>query len=91
MRTTLAIEDDILQALEARAAETGRPLTHVVNDTLRAGLDVRAESPRRRRYREEAADLGVPRVNLDHALAVAAELEDEETFSARGERVFGAE
>jgi len=52
MRTTLAIEDDILQALEARAAETGRPLTHVVNDTLRAGLDVRAESPRRRRYRE---------------------------------------
>ncbi|MYD72385.1 MAG: hypothetical protein F4W89_16825 [Acidobacteria bacterium] len=47
--------------------------------------------PRCRRYREELADLGVFRVNLDRALSVAAELEDEETLSPRGEGVFGAE
>ena len=39
----------------------------------------------------EVADLGVPRVNLDRALAVTAEVEDEETLSARGGGVVGAE
>ena len=81
MRTTLAISDDILRELKARAHETGKSLTRVANDTLRAGLDARAGlSRRRRRYREEVADLGVPRVNLDRALTIAAQLEDEETL-----------
>ncbi len=81
MRTTLAIADDILRELKTRAHENGLSLTRVANDTLRAGLEARAElSRRRRRYREEVADLGVPRVNLDRALTLAAQLEDEETL-----------
>ena len=49
--------------------------------STRTGLDRRAStSRRRRRYREEVADLGEPRVNLDRALALAARLEDEETL-----------
>ena len=56
-------------------------LTRVANDVLRAGLDRRANTSRpRRRYREAVADLGEPRVNLDRALALAAQLEDEETL-----------
>lgn len=81
MRTTLTIADDILREMKARAHETGVSLTRVANDLLRAGLDRRANtSRRRRRYREEVADLGEPRVNLDRALALAAQLEDEETL-----------
>ena len=81
MRTTLNIADDILREMKARAHETGVSLTRVANDVLRAGLDRRAGSSRpRRRYREEVADLGEPRVNLDRALALAAQLEDEETL-----------
>ena len=81
MRTTLNIADDILREMKARAHETGVSLTRVANDALRAGLDRRAGSSRtRRRYREEVADLGEPRVNLDRALALAAQLEDEETL-----------
>lgn len=81
MRTTLAIADDILRELKALAHETGASLTRVANDVLRAGLDRRTGSPgRRRRYREEVADLGEPRVDLDHALRIAARLEDEETL-----------
>ena len=56
-------------------------MTRVANDVLRAGLDRRASTSRaHRRYREEVADLGEPRVNLDRALALAAQLEDEETL-----------
>ena len=81
MRTTLTIADDILREMKARAHETGVSLTRVANDVLRAGLDRRAASSRpRRRYREEVADLGEPRVNLDRALALAAKLEEEETL-----------
>ena len=81
MRTTLAISDDILRELRALAHETGVSLTRAANDVLRAGLDRRAGSSRRgRRYREEVADLGEPRVNLDRALVVAARLEDGETL-----------
>ena len=81
MRTTLTIADDILREMKSRAHETGVSLTRVANEVLRAGLDRRAgASRRRRRYREEVADLGEPRVNLDRALALAAQLEDEETL-----------
>ena len=81
MRTTLTIADDILREMKARAHETGVSLTRVVNDVLRAGLDRRASTSRpRRRYREDVADLGEPRANLDRALALAARIEDEETL-----------
>ena len=81
MRTTLAIADDILRELKALAHETGVSLTRAANDVLRAGLDRRAGPSRpRRRYREEVADLGEPRVSLDHALTIAARLEDDETL-----------
>ena len=81
MRTTLAIADDILRERERRADETGVSLTRAANDVLRAGLDRRDGSSRPRQpCREEVADLGEPRVDLDHALAIAARLEDDETL-----------
>ena len=81
MRTTLTIADDVLREMKARAHETGVSLTRVANDVLRAGLDRRAGASRpRRRYGEAVADLGEPRENLDRALALAAQLEDEETL-----------
>ncbi len=87
MRTTLAIADDILRELRALAHKNGVSLTRVANDVLRAGLDRRAvPSAGRRRYREEVADLGEPRVDLDHALRLAARLEDEETLRKLGQR-----
>lgn len=81
MRTTLAIADDILRDLKDRAHKTGTSLTRVANETLRAGLERGPErARRRRRYREAVADLGEPRVDLDHALAIAARLEDQEVL-----------
>jgi hypothetical protein len=46
-----------------------------LNEAIRAGLAPRASE---RRFRTATADLGVPAVNLDRALTLAGELEDEE-------------
>lgn len=45
-----------------------------LNEAIRAGADEGCEAP----FRTLTAPLGVPAVNLDRALQVAAELEDEE-------------
>lgn len=40
MRTTININDALLEELKARAAESGRSLRQVLDDTLRLGLGV---------------------------------------------------
>ena len=76
MRTTLRIDNDLMQELRKRAAAQKVSLASLCNQVLRDGL---AQKPlTRRRYRERVASMGVPRVNLDKALAVAAADEDAE-------------
>ena len=78
MRTTLALADDILEELRHLARKRGTSMTRVANETLRAGL-ARSAAPRRPPpFRQRVFDLGEPRVDLTHALRLAASLEDEE-------------
>lgn len=78
MRTTLTIDDALAEELKRRALETGKPFKRVVNETLMAGLQQQAV-PKARPYRLNPVSLGAPRaaVNLDKALRLADELEDE--------------
>lgn len=76
MRTTLRIDDALLAELKERAREEGVSLGELVSRVLRAGLE--AKRPRRRPVRIRPVDMGPPRVDLDRALHVAADLEDEE-------------
>jgi hypothetical protein len=78
MRTTLTIDDDLAEALRARAHKARRPFKDIVNEALRAGLADRTRV-RPRRYRLRPAALGgvCPGFNLDKALALADALEDE--------------
>jgi len=79
MRTTVRVDDELLEQLKAQARRENVSLTLLLNRTLKAGLQ--AGGTRRRKkpvYREQAHSLGVPRVALDKALALAAALEDEE-------------
>ncbi|MFA6033108.1 MAG: DUF2191 domain-containing protein [Myxococcota bacterium] len=46
MRTTLSIDDDILDKAKAVAASQNTPFRFVINDALRAGLD-KVEKPRK--------------------------------------------
>ena len=78
MRTTLSIPDDILFELRELARAKRTSLTRVAADTLRAGLLAAKTGRPNRRPLVPAFDLGKPRVNLDRALRLAAEMEDEE-------------
>lgn len=77
MRTTLTLDPDVVLLIEKRQRERGLTFKEAVNEAIREGLG----SGRRRKkpFRTAAASLGEPNVNLDRALQLAAELEDEET------------
>lgn len=75
MRTTVTLDDDTLALIRRRMAERGVSFKTALNDAIREGAEGRvAPSP----FQTRTADLGVASVNLDRALQVAADLEDEE-------------
>jgi len=75
MRTTVTLDPDTEQIVRARMAERGVSFKQALNDAIRDGVPVQREpvAPPTR-----TASLGVPAVNLDKALQLATELEDEE-------------
>jgi hypothetical protein len=76
MRTTVTLDDDVAARLREVARERGQSFKEALNAAVRAGL---APTVRGRRYRVPARDLGVrPGVDLDSALQLAAELDDEQ-------------
>ena len=78
MRTTVTLDDDLAARLRELARERGDSFRQVLNDTLRAGL-AGGRSAARRPYRVATARLELrPGIDLDKALRLAGELEDEE-------------
>ena len=75
-RATVRLDDDILRELKRRASADHVSLTDAVNTFLRRGLA--APIVKRKPFRQRTYDMGVPQVNLDKALGLAAALEDEE-------------
>jgi hypothetical protein len=79
MRTTIRIDDELLQKLKEQARRENTSLTRLLNRTLRAGMQASRKPGRpRQRHREQTHAMGAPRIKLDKALALAAALEDEE-------------
>jgi hypothetical protein len=78
MRTTLTIDDQLLDALKAKALQAGKPLKQVVNEALRRGLE-NLEKPSAKPYRLKPISMGSPQsgIDLDKALRVADALEDD--------------
>lgn len=73
MRTTIAIDDDLLEKLRQEAAKHRKPLRKIVNEMLRRGLSGQlARSSSREPYRVEAFDSafrpGVDPLHLNQAL-----------------------
>ena len=61
--------------IRQRMRERGVSFKAALNDAIREGAK---ERPAPVKFMTRTADLGVPAVNLDRALQIAAELEDEE-------------
>jgi len=78
VRTTVDLDPDVDARLRALARERGVPLRVVLNDALRAGLRPASggEAPP---YVLPSRRLGLrPGINVEKALSLAGELEDEE-------------
>lgn len=79
MRTTLTIDDHIMQELKKEVYRSGQPMKKVVNEALRAGLQQLRKPEPGKPYRCKTYSMGYPpKVNLDKALEIASLLEDEE-------------
>lgn len=77
MRTTVTLDDDVEKALRRAAGERGTSFKVTINEVLRAGLST---EHRPRPYEVPSRAMGVrPGLDLDRALALAGDLEDEET------------
>ena len=79
MRTTLTIDSDVEQLLLREIRRTNRSMEAVVNDALRAGLEMRGKPPRARRFKVEPHAFGFkPGVDVDGLNRLVDEMEAEE-------------
>lgn len=75
MRTTVTLDSDTAQIVRRRMRERNVSFKQALNDAIREGAGGEPSAPP---FRTQTASLGASRVNLDRALQLAAELEDEE-------------
>ena len=83
MRTTVTLDDDVEQLVRRRMAEQRVSFKKALNDAIRDGA---AGRPTLRKFATRSADLGVPAVNLDRALQIVADLEDDELLRKQRKR-----
>lgn len=74
MRTTLTLDPDVEALVRKVMRERGLSLKEAVNSALRTALSPPQKG--HRRFHTQTFSMGEPSVPLDHALRVAAELED---------------
>ena len=75
MRTTLTLDDDVLDAVRIIAARTGQTMGQVVSDLARSALE---KAPRRISFRNGVAllpDRGGPAITTEHVNALREELD----------------
>lgn len=75
MRTTVTLDPDTEQLVRRRMRERGLSFKQAVNELIRSGA-TGGDVPTA--FETVTASLGTSRVNLDRALQLAADLEDEE-------------
>lgn len=79
MRSTVRIDDDLMMELKEWARRENLSQTRMLNRLLREGMkSLCGYSAKKTQCKEETADMGAPRVDLDKALALAADFDDEE-------------
>jgi hypothetical protein len=78
MRTTVTLDPDVAAKLKAEMRSKDISFKEALNSSIRRGLDS-GSSTRAKPYKVRTAKMGArPGVNLDKALQLAGELEDQE-------------
>ena len=80
MRTTLTLDDDVLEQAKALASRLDKPFKTVVNEALRAGLKEVAKPAEQRPYQTRAHAMGLRQGrNLDNIHELLAHVEGEDS------------
>ena len=80
MRTTLTIDNDVLERARTIAAKLRTPFKTVVNEALRVGLDHVEQPAKSRRYKTEPHAMGLRSGrNLDNIQELLAQIEGEDS------------
>lgn len=78
MRTTLSIDNDVLERARRLATKLRKPFKTVVNEALRSGLSGMEGRARQRPYRTEPHAMGLRRgYDLDNIQELVSQLEGE--------------
>jgi hypothetical protein len=80
MRTTVTLDPDVEAKLRQAMRERGVSFKVAINDAVRAGLG--PTTPASQPYKMQTAPLGLT-INIDKALQIAGEMEDEEFIRKR--------
>jgi hypothetical protein len=75
MRTTVTLEPDTEQLIRRRMKERGISFKQALNEAIRAGV---RDSDDQEEFRTRTFAMGRPAVNLDRALQIVGDLEDDE-------------
>ncbi len=80
MRTTLSIDDDVMERARALAAKLRTPFKTVVNEALRAGLDHVEQPAKYRHYKTKPHAMGLRSGrNIDNIQELLAQIEGEDS------------
>jgi len=80
MRTTLSIDDDVIERARAVSARLGTPFKMIVNEALRAGLDQVEQPAKQRPYKTKPHRMGLRQGrNLDNIQELLAQIEGEDS------------
>jgi len=80
MRTTLNIDNDVLERARALSAKLGTPFKTVINEALRTGMDQVEQPAERRSYKTEPHAMGLKAGrNLDNIQKLLAQIEGEDS------------
>ena len=79
MRTTLTLNEDVLDRARDLARKMGKPFKAIVNEALRLGLDHIEKPAKQRPYRTQPHDMGLREgFNLDNIQELLVQVEGED-------------
>lgn len=80
MRTTLSLDDDVIEKARKAAEKSGRPFREIVNEALRAGLRTLSIPPDAKPYTTKPHKMGLKAGrNLDNIQELLAQMDGEES------------
>lgn len=77
MRTTLDLDNKLMRRIRQRALEENKSLKEVINRSLARALEADSVGKKRGSYKCPDFSMGKPRVELDRAIRLADQLEED--------------